>query len=175
MKKLLAVFLFVLTGMAFMPVANAAICDEDEWKFEPTLGPSIGIRGYPHQFAMNFKIGKEMMGANLTMAVGSGTFMIRPAFVVDVPFYLTLAEDEDFSIGPTADVGPTFSVRGIKAVTFIDLGFGARTTYQFTDNFGVVAELIHFTMSFVGWASGAGVNGGFAMSYDMKFGVFLTF
>ena len=93
------------------------------------------------------------------------------------PFYFTFSKAKDFSVGPTFDAGMRFGFGGNGAtmIDFLNLGFGCRTTYQFTDKFGVVADLVHFSMSFVGWASGAGVNTGFRMAYDMQFGIFYLF
>lgn len=179
MKRLFAVMTFAT--VAFLASSNlSAAIDKNDWKFEPTLGPAIDIHNWGgHQFDMNFKIGKGdffnyLLGLDF---VGANRAQVKIGVTFDIPFYFTFSKNKDFSVGPTFDVGPKFGF-GSPAGTDIDffnVGFGCRTTYQFTNSFGVVADLVHFSMSFVNWIKGVGVNTGFAMAYDMQFGVFLLF
>jgi hypothetical protein len=175
MKKLLVVSVLFLSFNAFSAI------EPEDWKFEPSLGPSININGSANSFNINLKIGKDDMSGLLDFRVRGGFVGIRPAFVYDIPFYFTFVEDEDFSVGPTFDVGPGFGFGGgLTLIDFFDLGFGARATYQITDSFGVVFEPMHFSMGFVRWSSGIagigrGINTNFVMTYDLKFGVYLLF
>lgn len=171
MKKLILVSSLVL----FACSANAAMKSTD-WKFEPTLGPSLGIKNSSHRFGMNFKVGQENWGYQLGMAFG-GTpkVLFKPAVVFDYPFYFTFSKKNDFAVGPTANAGPVFGFSGGTAVDFINIGIGVRTAYQITDSFGVVAELFNMDMGFVQWAKGQGVSGNFTLTYNMKFGVFMLF
>ena len=173
MKKLLTVFTLVFISVG----ANAAISDKD-WKFEPTVGPNIGLKDWGgHQFAMNLKLGKgDMLSGLMGFAfAGANKAQIKLGVAVDVPFYFTFAKKDDFSVGPTFDVGPKFGFGNATMIDFLNLGFGCRTTYQINKSFGVVANLVHFTTSFVNWVDGAGVNSRFAIAYDMQFGIFYLF
>jgi len=179
MKKLFAVFAFA--AVAFLASSNlSAAIDKNDWKFEPTLGPVIDIHNWGGtQFAMNFKIGKGdffnyLMGMSFA---GANRVQLKFGVAIDLPFYFTFSKNNDFSVGPTFDAGPKFGFGSPvgTAIDFMNIGFGCRTTYQFTDSFGVVADLVHFSMSFATWVKGAGINTGFAMAYDMQFGVFLLF
>ncbi|MFH1223306.1 MAG: hypothetical protein V1647_03065 [Pseudomonadota bacterium] len=172
MKKIFAVVVFALVAST----ASAAMMSSDQWKFEPTIGPMIGIKNMDHRFAMNFKMGKEMIGGQLSMAfLGTPKVLIRPAFTFEYPFYFTFSKSKDFALGPTVDVGPSFGFSGATAISFFDIGFGVRTAYQITNTFGVVAELFHMTMSFARWVSGVGTSSTFALTYDIKLGVFWLF
>jgi hypothetical protein len=179
MKRLFAVLAFATVAFLASSNASAAI-DKNDWKFEPTLGPVIGIHNWGGtQFAMNFKIGKGdffnyLMGMSFA---GANAVQLKLGVAIDLPYYFTFSKNKDFSVGPTFDAGPRFGFGGGvgTSIDFMNIGFGCRTTYQFTDSFGVVADLVHFTMSFATWVKGAGVNTGFAMAYDMQFGVFLLF
>jgi hypothetical protein len=179
MKKLLAVVAFATVALLVSGNASANV-NKNEWKFEPTLGPAIDIHNWGgHQFALNLKIGKGdffnyLMGFSFA---GANSAQIKLGGAIDIPFYLTFSKKGDFSVGPTFDFGPKFGFGGGvgTAIDFMNIGFGCRTTYQFNDSFGVVADLAHFSMSFATWVKGAGVNTGFAMAYDMQFGVFLLF
>jgi hypothetical protein len=167
MKKLLIAL--AVFGSAAL---NAAV-DEDTWKFEPTIGPGINIRNYSNQFDVNLKMGKEMFGFSLDSSFGS-SISFKPTVTFDYPFYLTLDKSDDFAVGPTADLGPSFYVDSPRAIDFFEVGMGVRVAYQINDNFGVVAVPVHFSMSFLRWVSGgSGFNANFNMSYDMKFGVYL--
>lgn len=174
MKKIL----LVLGAVLVCSSANAAVSDSD-WKFESTLGPVIDIKDWGGtQFGMNFKIGKgDGLSGLFGMAFGGindAQFKIGAAY--DIPFYFTFSKAKDFSVGPTFDAGMRFGFGGVGTmIDFLNLGFGCRTTYQISDSFGVVADLVHFSMSFVGWAKGAGVDSNFAMAYDMQFGIFYLF
>ena len=174
MKKILLASVLAI----FCLSADAAKMKPDDWKFEPTFGPSIGVRRANTRFNMNFKVGKENWGYQLGMAFG-GTpkVMLRPAIVYDLPYYLTFSKSRpnDFSVGPTFSVGPVLGFSGATMIDFLTLSFGARTTYQFSKRFGVVAELINFNMGFVRWISGVGINTNFTITYDMKFGIFMLF
>lgn len=171
MKKLLVVSMLFLSFSAYSAI------EPDDWKFEPTLGPGIGISNSATTFNINLKIGKDDMNGLLDFRFRSGFVAIRPAFVYDIPFYFTFVKDEDFSIGPTFDVGPGFGFGGgVTLIDFFDIGFGARATYEITESFGVVFEPMHFTMGFVRWGSGGvGIDTSFVMTYDLKFGVYLLF
>jgi len=172
MKKILAVVAFALLTSS----AAYATMSSDQWKFEPTVGPMLGIKNVDHRFGMNFKMGKEMFGAQLSMAfAGTPKVMIRPAFTFEYPFYFTFSKKNDFALGPTADAGPSFGFSGSTVVDFMDIGLGVRTAYQFTDTFGVVAELFHMTMGFARWVSGTGTNTTFCLTYDIKVGVYFLF
>jgi len=179
MKKLFAVVAFATVAMLASNSASAAI-GKDQWKFESTLGPTIDLHNWGgSQFAMNFKIGKGdffnyLMGLSFA---GANSMQLKLGVAVDLPYYFTFSKNKDFSVGPTFDAGPRFGFGGGLGtmIDFMNLGFGCRTTYQFTNKFGVVADLIHFTMSFANWVKGAGVSSGFAMAYDMQFGVFYLF
>jgi hypothetical protein len=178
MRKIFTVAAFALFGM--LTASNLSAYSYDSWKFEPTVGPTIGVHNWGgHQFSMNLKVGKgDMWGGMVGFSFGgANSAQIKLAVVFDYPFYLTLDDREnDFAIGPTVDVGPKFGFGNVgSAVDFLNIGFGLRTAYRFTDKFGVVAELVHFSMSFVQWVSGAGTSGNFAMAYDMRLGVFLMF
>ena len=166
MKKLLVVVTLLASASVFAA--------SDDLVFEPTVGPSIGIHNAGHNFLLEPRIGWEMIKFGLGMYLGNSV-AFRPHIAVDIPFYLSLAESDDFGIGPTFDAGPSFNVKGTKFIDFMQIGFGLKTTYRFMDNFGVVFVPVHMGMSFAGWTSGAGAGAGFAMVYDLKFGVFLEF
>lgn len=179
MKRFFAVTILAATALLASSNLSAAISKND-WKFESTLGPTIDMKDWGgHQFTMNFKIGKGdffnyLMGLSFA---GCNRAQIKLGVAIDIPFYFTFSKKEDFSVGPTFDAGPRFGFGSPvgTSIDFMNIGFGARTTYQFTDSFGVVANLVHFTMSFASWVKGAGVNSGFVMAYDMQLGVFLLF
>lgn len=174
MKKIFAIFAFVGVGLLLAGDLSASMMSSNEWKFEPTVGPMIGLKNLDHRFAANFKMGKEMFGGELDMAfAGTPKVLIRPAFTFDYPFYFTFSKKSDFALGPSFDVGPTFGFSGATTIDFFDIGIGVRTAYQITKNFGVVADLFHMTMGFARWISGGGTNTTFTLSYDIKFGVFL--
>ena len=176
MRKILAITAFAVVG--FLSASNLHAYSNDSWKFEPTVGPVIGIHNWGgNQFAMDLKLGKGDMWSGLMglAFAGANKVQIKLGVVFDYPFYFTFSKSKDFSVGPTVDVGPRFGFGNFTAIDFFNIGFGARTTYKFNDKFGVVADLAHFTMSFVGWAKGAGVNSGFIMAYDMKFGIMYMF
>lgn len=174
MKKILFVSLLALICFS----ADAALVQTGDWKFEPTLGPSIGVKSADTRFGMNFKVGRENWGYQLSMAFG-GTpgVLLRPAIVYDLPYYFTFSSSRknDFSVGPTFSVGPILGFKGATMIDFLTISFGARTTYQFSKRFGAVAELINFNMGFVRWISGVGINTNFTITYDMKFGIFMLF
>lgn len=179
MKKLFAVVALATVAMLLSSNASAAI-SKDDWKFESTLGPTIDMKDWGgHQFTMNEKIGKgDFFSYLLGLSFGGmNSAQIKLGVNFDIPFYFTFSKNKDFSVGPTFDVGMKFGFGGLAGtnIDFLNIGFGCRTTYQFTNNFGVVADLVHFTTSFVGWQKGAGVNSGFRMAYDMQLGVFLLF
>ena len=177
MKKLFTVVAFVLFGMLI--ASNLSAYSYDSWKFEPTVGPTLGLRNWGgHQFSMNLKLAKgDMWGGMMGFSfAGANKAQIKLALVFDYPFYLTFDKANDFAIGPTVDVGPKFGFGNVgTAVDFFNLGFGVRTAYRFNDRFGVVAELFHLSMSFVQWVSGVGTNGNFALAYDIRAGIFLMF
>ncbi len=176
MKKLFTVALFVCFGIILSSNVNAY--SYDKWKIEPTVGPVIDVHNWGGtQFAMNVKVGKGDMWSGLMglSFAGANTMQVKLGVVFDYPFYFTFSKANDFAFGPTFDVGPKFGFGNGTKIDFLNMGFGARTAYRINDKFGVVADLVHFSMSFVGWASGAGVNSGFAMAYDMQFGVFYLF
>ncbi|MEI6080038.1 MAG: hypothetical protein WCQ53_05350 [bacterium] len=168
-------------GAIFAALATTASLyadtDPNLWKLEPTIGPTMDLHNWGgNQFSMNVKVGKGenwsgLVGLNFG---GANAAQIKLGLVYDYPFYLTFSKTNDFAIGPTADAGIKFGAGGGRgsSVDFLNLGFGLRTAYKIKDNFGVVADLVHFTTSFVGWTNGAGVNSGFAMAYDMQFGIF---
>ncbi len=175
MKKILLALavVFVCTS------ANAAVGSND-WKFESTLGPVIDVHDWGGtQFGMNFKIGKgDGLSGLFGMAfAGANSAQFKLGVAYDIPFYFTFSKNKDFSVGPTFDAGMRFGFGGGAgtAIDFLNLGFGCRTTYQISNSFGVVADLIHFSMSFVGWNKGAGTSSNFAMAYDMQFGIFYLF
>jgi len=173
MKKVL----LVLAAILVCGSASATI-NSNEWKFEPTVGPVLGIHNWGgNQFGMNFKIGKgENLSGLFGMAFdGLNNVQLKLGASYDFPFYFTFSKNNDFSVGPTVDAGLRFGFGKGTAIDFLNIGFGCRTAYQITDSFGVVADLVHFSMSFVGWQSGSGVHSNFAMAYDMQFGVFLLF
>ena len=164
MKKLLIVFaMFASTAVFAGPTSDAA------WKFEPTIGPGIGIRGYAHQFDINLKFGKENWGGTMDWSFANGV-TTKLAVVYDYPFYISLDKSDDFSVGPTADAGILIGVQNFF-MAIPEIGFGARLSYQLNDNFGVVFVPIHLSMNF--FSINTVDNFGFRMSYDMKFGVFL--
>jgi len=171
MKKL-----FLVMAVALVSATASAAISENLWKFEPTLGPVIGIRNWGGtQFGMNFKIGKGGDGFSglLGMAfacANNAQFKLGAAY--DIPFYFTFSKKDDFSVGPTFDAGMRFGFGKTTMIDFLNLGFGCRTTYQITNNFGIVADLVHFTTSFVDWVKGVGVDSDFLMAYDMQFGIF---
>jgi hypothetical protein len=171
MKKL-----FLVMAVALVATTASAAMNSNDWKFEPTLGPSLNIKNSANRFGMNFKMGKEIFGFQLGMAfAGTPKVMVKPAFVFEYPFYFTFSKKNDFSVGPTANIGPVFGFSGATMVDFISLGIGCRTAYQITNSFGVVAELFNMDMGFVQWVKGAGVNGNTWIAYNMKFGVFMLF
>ena len=179
MKKLFAVVALATVAMLASSNASAAISKND-WKFESTFGPTIDMKDWGgHQFSLNEKIGKgDFFSYLLGMSFGGmNSAQFKLGGVIDIPFYFTFSKAKDFSVGPTFDAGMKFGFGGLAGTTidFLNLGFGCRTTYQFTNKFGVVADLLHFTMSFVGWSSAAGVASGFSMAYDMQFGIFYLF
>jgi hypothetical protein len=180
---------FVVAAFAMFATANAYAysdayagsgADADKWKLEPTIGPTIGIDNWGGtQFSMNVKVGKGenwsgLVGLNFG---GANAAQIKLGIVFDYPFYLKFSEENDFSIGPTVDAGLKFGAGGGRgtSVDFLNIGFGCRTAYRINEVFGVVADLLHFQTSFVGWTKGAGVNSGFAMAYDMQLGIFYLF
>jgi len=172
MKKIL-----VLVVFAMLATANLFAFESRPWKLEPTIGPTIDLhdRG-GSQFSMDVKLGKGenwsgLLGLNFG---GANAAQVKFGIVYDYPFYLTFSEANDFAIGPTADAGIRFGAGGDAgaSVDFLNLGFGLRTAYKIYDNFGVVANLVHFTTSYVGWTKSTGVNGGFSMAYDMRFGIY---
>ncbi|MEI6080063.1 MAG: hypothetical protein WCQ53_05475 [bacterium] len=178
MKKFLTVAAFMAVGM--LSAANLfASSSYDSWRIEPTVGPTIDIHNWGGtQFSMNVKVGKgENWSGLMGFAFGGlNKAQIKIGAAFDYPFYFTFSKSEDFAVGPTADAGMKFGFGNIgTTIDFFNLGFGCRTAYRITDDFGVVADLVHFSMSFVGWASGAGVNSGFRMAYDMQFGIFYLF
>jgi len=173
MKKFIIVAVFAI-------LATANLCAEPNptlWKIEPTIGPNIDLHSWGgNQFAIDTKIGKGenwsgLVGLNFG---GANAVQLKLGAAFDYPFYLTFSDSrpKDFAIGPTFDAGMKFGGGRGASVDFLNLGFGLRTAYQIYDNFGVVANLIHFTTSFVGWRSGAGVNTNFAMAYDMRVGIY---
>jgi hypothetical protein len=167
MKKL------IVLATLFAGVLNLNAAGDESWKFEPTIGPGIGIRNYEHQFDMNLKFGKENWGGTLDFGLAS-TVSIRPAVTFDYPFYISIDKSHDFSVGPTFSAGPSFLVSGnAKGIDFAEFGVGLRLSYLINDNFGVVCVPAHLSMSFLRWLSGPGFDADFNMSYDMKFGVFL--
>ncbi len=173
MKKL-----FLVLAAAFVCTTASAAVSSDDWKFESTLGPVIDIKDWGGtQFGMNFKIGKgDGLSGLFGMAFGGlNDVQFKLGVAYDIPFYFTFSKNDDFSVGPTFDAGIRFGFGNVTAIDFFNLGFGCRTTYQITDSFGVVADLVHFSMSFVGWADGFGVDSNFAMAYDMQFGIFYLF
>jgi hypothetical protein len=178
MKRLFAVVAFATVAFLVSNNASAAI-DQNEWKFEPTVGPAIDVHNWGGtQFDMNLKLGKgDMFNYLLGLDfAGVNKAQIKLGVAIDIPFYFTFSKNKDFSVGPTFDAGPRFGFGNVgTTIDFFNLGFGCRTTYQFTNTFGVVADLVHFSMSFANWLKGAGVNTGFSMAYDMQFGVFLLF
>jgi len=179
MKKLLAVVALATVAILASSEASAAI-NKNDWKFESTLGPTINMKDWGgHQFSMNFKLGKGdffnyLMGLSFA---GANAATLKLGVAIDLPYYFTFSKNKDFSVGPTFDAGPRFGFGGDLGtmIDFMNIGFGCRTTYQFTNSFGVVADLVHFTMSFANWVKGVGTNSGFAMAYDMQFGVFYLF
>ena len=177
MRKILAITAFAVVG--FLSASNLHAYSNDSWKFEPTVGPTIDIHNWGgSQFTMNLKVGKGDMWSGLMglSFAGANKAQIKLGIVFDYPFYLTFSKPKDFAIGPTVDAGPKFGFGNIgTAIDFMNIGFGARTAYKINDKFGVVADLVHFTMSFAGWVKGAGTNTGFSMAYDMQFGVFYLF
>jgi hypothetical protein len=178
MKKLFAVVALATVAMLVSGSASAEI-SKNEWKFESTLGPTIDVHNWGgHQFSLNEKLGKgDFFSYLLGMSFGgANSAQFKLGGAIDIPFYFTFSKSKDFSVGPTFDAGMKFGFGGIgTTIDFLNLGFGCRTTYQFTKSFGVVADLLHFTMSFVGWNSNGGFNHGFAMAYDMQFGIFYLF
>lgn len=180
MKKLFAIVALATVAMLVAPSDASAAIDKNAWKFESTLGPTIDMKDWGgHQFSLNEKLGKgDFFNYLFGMSFGGANaaqFKFGVAF--DLPFYFTFSKAKDFSVGPTFDAGMKFGFGGAlgTAIDFLNLGFGCRTTYQLTNSFGIVADLVHFTMSFVGWSKAAGVNSGFAMAYDMQFGIFYLF
>ncbi len=173
MKKVL----LVLAAVLMCGFASATTISNNDWKFEPTVGPVIGIHNWGNQFGMNFKIGKgdNLSGLFGVAFGGLNNAQIKLGASYDFPFYFTFSKANDFSVGPTVDAGIRFGFGKITAIDFFNLGFGCRTSYQITNTFGVVADLAHFSTSFVGWVKGNGVDANFAMAYDMQFGVFLLF
>lgn len=167
MKKLLVLCSFVALA------ASSAFAGSDDWQFESTLGPSIGVHNAAHNFMLEPRIGKEYIKGGLGMYFGN-LVAFRPHVAVDLPFYLSLANSDDFIIGPTFDAGLLFNFKTATSIDFFNLGFGLKTAYKFSDTFGVIFVPVHFMMSFVQWVSGVGTGTGFAMTYDIKFGVFLT-
>ena len=150
------------------------------WKLEPTIGPTIDIHRWGgSQFTTNIKIGKgENWSGLLGLSFGgANAAQVKFGVVYDYPFYVTFSEEDDFAIGPTVDAGIRFGAGGNQgaSVDFFNLGYGLRTAYRINDRFGVVANLLHFTTSFVGWTRGAGINSGFAMAYDMQLGIYYMF
>ena len=151
--------------------------NRDTWKIEPLLGPTIDIDSWGgSQFSIDTKIGKGenwsgLVGLNFG---GANAVQLKLGAVFDYPFYLTFSKTNDFAIGPTFDAGMRFGAGGGRGtyIDFLNLGFGLRTAYKINNNFGVVANLVHFTTSFVGWTNGAGVTSHFAMAYDMRFGIY---
>ena len=177
MKKL-----FVVLSVLGLFAASAleAKSYENSWRFEGLVGPNIDLRNWGGtQFGMDLKLGKgDMLSGLLGFAFGgANSVQMKLGVNIDIPFYFTFSKPRDFAVGPTFDAGPRFGFGGGlgTSIDFLNLGFGVRTAYKINDSFGVVANLIHFSMSFVGWASGAGVNSNFAMAYDMRFGVFYLF
>lgn len=171
MKKIFTVTAFALFGM--LAASNLSAYSYDEWKFEPTVAPLIGIKNADTRFGLNLKLGKEWLGGQLGFAFGgTPSVIIKPGIVVDLPFYLTFSKANDFTFGPTFDAGPAFAFSGGTAIDFFDIGLGFRTAYRFSDSFGVVAELVHFTMGFARWISGVGFDSTFCMTYDIKLGIF---
>ena len=177
MKKLVLISMLVCMGFAVSSSAEAR--HYDRWKLEGLLGPNIDVRQWGgHQFAMDLKFGKgDMLSGLLGFAFGGvNSAQIKLGLAVDIPFYFTFSKPNDFAVGPTFNAGPKFGFGRIgTAIDFMNIGFGVRTAYRITDSFGVVAKLANFSMSFAGWARGAGVNTGFSMAYDMRFGVFYLF
>jgi hypothetical protein len=175
MKKLFLVF-SVLSLLAASNVEARGY--KDSWKFEGLIGPNIGLRNWNgHQFGMDLKLGKgDILSGLLGFAFGgANSAQIKLGIAVDIPFYFTFSKPNDFAIGPSFDAGPRFGFGGGTAIDFLNIGFGLRTAYKINNCFGVVANLIHFSTSFVGWASGQGVNSAFVMAYDMRFGIFYLF
>lgn len=175
MKKI-----FLAVSAALICSSASAAINSNDWKLESTLGPVIGIRNWGGtQFGMNFKIGKGGDGLSGLFGMafaGLNDAQFKLGVAYDIPFYFTFSNHDDFSIGPTFDAGMRFGFGGVgTAIDFFNIGFGCRTTYQFNSSFGVVADLVHFTTSYVGWFKGAGVEADFAMAYDMQFGIFYLF
>jgi hypothetical protein len=153
---------------------------KDSWKFEGLIGPNIDMKDWGgHQFGMDLKLGKgDILSGLLGFAFGGlNSAQIKLGLAIDIPFYFTFSKPNDFAMGPSFDVGPRFGFGGAAGtgIDFLNIGFGLRTAYKISNSFGVVANLIHFSTSFVAWNSNAGVNSNFAMAYDMRFGVFYLF
>jgi len=178
MKKILVVAIF--TMLATFNLYADSNFNSDTWKIEPTIGPTIDLHNWGgSQFSIDTKVGKGenwsgLLGLNFG---GANAAQVKFGLVYDYPFYLTFSKENDFAIGPTADAGIKFGAGGAlgASVDFINIGFGLRTAYKIYDNFGVVANLIHFTTSFVEWTHASGLNSNFAMAYDMRVGVYYLF
>jgi hypothetical protein len=182
MKKSFLIFVFVM-------FATGSLCAEsgyepgssynsDSWRIEPTIGPTLDIHNWGgSQFSIETKIGKGEHWSGLAGLEfgGANTVQIKLGAAYDSPFYVTFSEPNDFAIGPTVDAGMKFGAGRGASIDFFNIGFGLRTAYRIKGNFGVVADLVHFTTSFVTWRNGAGFNGNFAMAYDMKFGIYYLF
>ncbi len=180
MKKLFAVVALATVAMLLTSSNASAAISKDDWKFESTLGPTIDMKDWGgHQFTMNQKLGTgDFFSFLLGMSFGgANSAQLKLGGAIDIPFYFTFSKNKDFSVGPTFDAGIRFGFGGGLGtmIDFLNLGFGCRTTYQLTNSFGIVADLVHFTMSFANWVSGVGVNTGFAIAYDMQLGIFLLF
>jgi hypothetical protein len=173
MKRLLT-FAFIATLVAS---SLSAGINPYKWKFEPTIGGNINVKDAANAFNVNLKMGKGDMSGLIDLKIRGGFFGVRTAFVYDIPFYFTINKVDDFSVGPTFDIGPGFGFGGgVTSIDFIPIGLGVRTTYSVNKNFGLVFEPAHFTMSFVNWTSGgAGINTGFTMTYDVRAGVYFLF
>jgi hypothetical protein len=164
MKKLLLLAILSLISLRLF-----ASVPYNAWMMESTLGPGIDIKNSQTQFDLQFRIGKKYFKGGMDFGFGDQTG-VRPNLTIDIPFFF----GHRLSVGPTFDIGPNFWF-GPSAISFLQMGFGVRTSYLVRGKFGVVITPMHISMDFVRWVQGQGTHGVTALNYHIKFGVFYAF
>ncbi|MBN1114493.1 MAG: hypothetical protein JXA66_04070 [Oligoflexia bacterium] len=166
MRKLL------LSLTLFFSVSLCAF-DESGKEFELRVGPRFSIKNSVTQISTGFAIGGEYVKFLFDYSYGGSTNFIRPALLVDVPFYLGIGDSLTLGLGPTFDIGPAFGFSGgATAIFFAPVGLGMKTLFFFNDNIGIGFTPVHFTMSFASAIIAGGSSGVVTVtqvSYDLMF------
>lgn len=178
MKKLL----FVMAILLVVPSLVEAKVPSNKWKMEGTLLNSVSFATatapiFP-KFGVNAKFGfgkGEGFFGYARLAVPSGIgFDLGLGAGYDLPlWYFSVGRMRDnISLGFTFDAGVSLGYCGAFYVDMIGLGAGGRMTYDISRNFGLVAEPIHLSFHFVGYAGAFG--GYFATEVTSRIGFYYS-